>query len=182
MSAEPAASLDALVVGAGFAGLYMLHRLRDAGFSVQVVEAGSGVGGTWYWNRYPGARCDIPSIEYSYSFSPELERDWRWTERYAAQPEILAYLVHVADRFDLRRNITFNAYVTAATWDDEQAAWHVEIDGPQICRGSTASPGKSSTPRDGTRRCRSPAGMSPCSAPDRRASRCCPSLPPRLPP
>jgi cyclohexanone monooxygenase len=100
--------IDVLIVGAGFAGLYMLYKLRELGFRAQVVEAGSDVGGTWYWNRYPGARCDIPSIEYSYSFSPELERDWRWTERYAAQPEILAYLGHVADRFDLRRDIRFD--------------------------------------------------------------------------
>lgn len=128
MSSDAATPLDALVVGAGFAGLYMLHRLREAGFSVRVVEAGSGVGGTWYWNRYPGARCDIPSVEYSYSFSPELERDWRWTERYAAQPEILAYLDHVADRFDLRRDIRFDARVTRATWDDRTAVWHVDID------------------------------------------------------
>lgn len=128
MSSDAATPLDALVVGAGFAGLYMLHRLREAGFSVRVVEAGSGVGGTWYWNRYPGARCDIPSVEYSYSFSPELERDWRWTERYAAQPEILGYLDHVADRFDLRRDIRFDARVTRATWDDRTAVWHVDID------------------------------------------------------
>jgi len=129
MSSDAATPLDALVVGAGFAGLYMLHRLREAGLSVRVVEAGSGVGGTWYWNRYPGARCDIPSVEYSYSFSPELERDWRWTERYAAQPEILAYLDHVADRFDLRRDIRFEARVTAANWDDGTAVWHVDVDG-----------------------------------------------------
>ena len=149
MSGAPPAPLDALVVGAGFAGLYMLHRLRDAGFSVQVVEAGSGVGGTWYWNRYPGARCDIPSIEYSYSFSPELERDWRWTERYAAQPEILAYLDHVADRFDLRRDIIFDSYVTAASWDDEQAAWHVEIDGQKaiVARHLILATGALSAPK-----------------------------------
>lgn len=121
-------TLDALVVGAGFAGLYMLHRLRTAGFDAHVVEAGSGVGGTWYWNRYPGARCDIPSVEYSYSFSPDLERDWRWTERYAAQPEILSYLEHVADRFDLTRDIGFDTRVTRAVWHDDDAAWHVATD------------------------------------------------------
>ncbi len=120
--------LDVLVVGAGFTGLYMQLKLRKAGFSSHVVEAGSGVGGTWYWNRYPGARCDIPSIEYSYSFSPELEKEWRWTERYAAQPEILAYLEHVADRFDLKRDITFDTRVTSARWDEAQAKWTVETD------------------------------------------------------
>jgi len=120
--------LNALIVGAGFAGLYMLHRLRDAGLSARIVEAGSGVGGTWFWNRYPGARCDIPSIEYSYSFSPELERDWRWSERYAAQPEILAYLEHVAARFDLTRDIVFDTRVTAAAWDGAAALWRVSTD------------------------------------------------------
>jgi cyclohexanone monooxygenase len=120
--------IDVLIVGAGFAGLYMLYKLRELGFRAQVVEAGPDVGGTWYWNRYPGARCDIPSIEYSYSFSPELERDWRWTERYAAQPEILAYLGHVADRFDLRRDIRFDTRVTAADWDDAAGHWVVTLD------------------------------------------------------
>ncbi|KPL68656.1 cyclohexanone monooxygenase [Erythrobacter sp. SG61-1L] len=121
-------TLDVLVVGAGFTGLYMQLKLRQAGFSSHVVEAGSGVGGTWYWNRYPGARCDIPSIEYSYSFSPELEKEWRWTERYAAQPEILAYLDHVADRFDLKRDITFDTRVTSARWNEAEANWTVETD------------------------------------------------------
>jgi cyclohexanone monooxygenase len=124
--AEQKQSLDALIVGAGFAGLYMLHRLRERGFSAHVVEAGQGVGGTWYWNRYPGARCDVPSVEYSYSFSPELERDWRWTERYAAQPEILAYLEHVAERFDLTRDIRFETKVTRARWDETALGWNVE--------------------------------------------------------
>src|SRR5580765_6230381 len=97
--------LDVVVVGAGFAGLYSLHKLRGLGYSVAVYEAGTGVGGTWYWNRYPGARVDIESREYSYSFSPELEDEWQWTERYASQPELLRYLNHVADRFDLRGDI-----------------------------------------------------------------------------
>jgi len=120
--------IDALIVGAGFAGLYMLHKLRELGFRVQVIEAGAGVGGTWFWNHYPGARCDIPSIEYSYSFSPELEREWRWTERYATQPEILSYLNHVADRFDLRRDIRFETRVTAAEWDEDHARWTATLD------------------------------------------------------
>src|SRR6185437_14509388 len=94
---------DAVVVGAGFAGMYMLHRLRGLGFSVRVYEQGDGVGGTWYLNRYPGARCDVESMQYSYSFSDELQQQWDWSERYAPQPEILKYANHVADRFDLRR-------------------------------------------------------------------------------
>ena len=110
-------SFDALIVGAGFAGLYALHCLRDRlGLSVQVLEAADGVGGTWYWNRYPGARCDSESHCYSYSFSKELEREWEWSERYPRQPEILRYLNHVADRFDLRRNIRFKARVTGAEY------------------------------------------------------------------
>ena len=96
---------DAIVVGAGFAGLYALHRLRAMGLQTQVFEAAHDVGGTWYWNRYPGARCDVESYEHSYSFSPELEQEWRWGERYASQAEILKYLNHVADRFGLRKSI-----------------------------------------------------------------------------
>ena len=99
---------DALVVGAGVGGLYALFRLRDKlGLNVQVLEAGSGVGGTWYWNRYPGCRCDVESLEYSFSFDPVLEQEWSWPERYGNQPEILQYVNHVADRFDLRKNIQF---------------------------------------------------------------------------
>ena len=93
--------LDVVVVGAGFAGMYALHKLRSRGLKVLVYEAGSGVGGTWYWNRYPGARCDVNSLEYSYQFSEELQQEWNWSERYSPQPEILAYANHVADRFDL---------------------------------------------------------------------------------
>ena len=121
-------TLDAVVVGAGFAGLYMLHRLRGLGLSVQVFEAGDGVGGTWYWNRYPGARCDVESMDYSYSFSDELQQEWTWTERYAAQPEILKYINHVADRFDLRRAIALSTRVTSAVFDDAAGRWHVETD------------------------------------------------------
>lgn len=121
-------TLDALVVGAGFSGLYMLIKLREGGFSCAAVEAGSGVGGTWFWNRYPGARCDIPSLEYSYSFDPALEQEWNWTERYAAQPEILRYIEHVADRYDLARDIAFNTRVTAAEWDETRGRWEVATD------------------------------------------------------
>ena len=103
------ARFDAIVVGAGFAGLYMLYRLLRSGRRARVYEAGRDVGGTWYWNRYPGARCDAESLAYSYSFSPELEQEWSWSERYATQPEILRYARHVADRFDLRRDIRFRS-------------------------------------------------------------------------
>src|SRR4029077_20945866 len=116
---------DAVIVGAGFAGMYMLHRLRKAGFSARVVEAGEGVGGTWYWNRYPGARCDVESVQYSYQFSRELEQEWDWTERYATQPEILKYANHVADRFDLRRSVRFNTRVASATFDERLGRWLV---------------------------------------------------------
>ena len=121
-------SFDAVFVGAGFAGIYMLHRLRGLGLSVQVYEAGGDVGGTWYWNRYPGARCDVESMDYSYSFSDELQQEWRWTERYAAQPEILAYINHVVDRLDLRRDIQFDTRVTAAVFDEAAARWTVSTD------------------------------------------------------
>ena len=97
--------IDVLIVGAGFAGLYMLHSARKLGLSARVIEAGQDVGGTWYWNRYPGARCDVESFSYSYSFSEELQQDWTWSHRYATQPEILRYARHVADRFDLRKDI-----------------------------------------------------------------------------
>ena len=122
------AQFDVAVVGAGFAGLYMLHRLRGLGLTALVIEMGGDVGGTWYWNRYPGARCDIESMQYSYSFSDELQQDWSWTERYAAQPEILHYANHVADRFDLRRDILFETRVTAADYDDHAALWTLRTD------------------------------------------------------
>lgn len=119
---------DAVVVGAGFAGLHILHSLRERGLRVRVLEAGSGVGGTWFWNRYPGARCDVESVDYSYSFSEELQQEWTWSERYAAQPEILRYAEHVAERFDLLPHISFDTRVTAATWDDEAGRWTVTTD------------------------------------------------------
>ncbi len=123
---------DAAVVGAGFAGLYMLHRLRQAGFRVRVFEAGAGVGGTWYWNRYPGARCDVESMEYSFSFSEELQQQWEWSERYAGQPEILRYANHVADRFDLKRDIAFDTRVVKATFEQATKRWRVETDAGEI--------------------------------------------------
>ncbi len=119
---------DAVVIGAGFAGMYMLHRLRGLGLTARVFEAGDGVGGTWYWNRYPGARCDVESLEYQYGFSDEIQRGWTWTERYAAQPEILRYQNYVADRLDLRRDIQFETRVTAAAYDERAGLWTVETD------------------------------------------------------
>ena len=106
---------DVLIVGAGFSGLYLLYRLRGSGFRVRVVDRAPDVGGTWHWNRYPGARCDVESVQYAYSFSPELEQEWVWTEKYATQPEILRYAHYVAERFDLRRDIEFNTTVTSAS-------------------------------------------------------------------
>jgi len=143
--------LDAVVVGAGFAGLYMLHRLRGLGLSVRVFEAGSGIGGTWYWNRYPGARCDIESLEYSYQFSEELQQEWQWSERYATQPEILRYLEHVADRFDLRRDIVLSTRVLATRFDEASARWTVETDrgsvSARFCILATGCLSSTNTPR-----------------------------------
>ena len=119
---QRAEEFDVVVVGAGVSGLYALHHFRELGFTVHVVEAGDGVGGTWYWNRYPGARCDVPSMEYSYGFSPELEQEWEWTEVFPAQEELERYFNHVADRFDLRRDIQLGTRVTAATYDDDRGA------------------------------------------------------------
>ena len=120
--------LDVVVVGAGFSGLYLLHRLRGAGFTVRVIEAAGDVGGTWYWNRYPGARCDVESLDYCYAFDDDLQRDWSWRERYSPQPEILSYLQHVAERFDLRRDIQFDTRVTSAHWNEAAGLWSIETD------------------------------------------------------
>jgi len=126
-------TVDAVIVGAGFAGLYAIYSLTRLGLKVQAFEAGQDVGGTWYWNRYPGARCDVESEEYSYSFSDELDREWRWSARYAEQPEIHAYLRHVADRFDLRRHIGFETRVVSQVWDETRGIWTVTTnDGAQI--------------------------------------------------
>ena len=132
-SAEVGTNYDAVVVGAGFAGMYMLHRLRGLGLKARVFEAGGGVGGTWYWNRYPGARCDVESMQYSFSFSEELDQEWNWSEKYSPQPEILAYANHIADRFDLRRDIVFDTRVTRASFDEAQKRWRIETDrGDQV--------------------------------------------------
>jgi cation diffusion facilitator CzcD-associated flavoprotein CzcO len=124
-------NLDAIIVGAGLAGLYQLYRLRELGLRALIIEAADGVGGTWYWNRYPGARCDVQSMSYSYSFSPELEQEWEWSEKYPTQPEILRYLNHVADRFALRDGIQFSTRVVRARYDEDAAAWTVTTDGQQ---------------------------------------------------
>src|SRR5580700_11452762 len=120
--------VDVAVVGAGFAGLYLLHRLRTAGFTAVALESADDVGGTWYWNRYPGARCDIQTTDYSYTFDPELEKTWQWSEKYATQPEILRYFGFVADRYDLRRDIRFHTKVTAANWDQVSERWQLTTD------------------------------------------------------
>ena len=120
--------VDAVVVGAGFGGLYMLHRLRQLGLSTRGFEKGTDVGGTWYWNRYPGARCDVESMQYSFSFSEDLQQEWRWGERFASQPEILAYAKHVAERFELRRDIQFGCSVSAARYDEATALWEIATD------------------------------------------------------
>lgn len=121
-------SVDVVVVGAGIAGLYALHKFRSQGLTVRVFEAADGVGGVWYWNRYPGARCDVESVDYSYSFDEALQQEWNWSEKYATQPEILAYLNHVADRFDLRRDIEFGARVTDTVLDESTLRWEVRTD------------------------------------------------------
>ena len=119
---------DAVIVGAGFSGMYMLHLLRQRGMSAVVFEAGDNVGGTWYWNRYPGARCDVESINYQYGFSDELQRNWNWTERYPTQPEIMRYMDYVADALDLRRDIRFETRVTSAVYDEGRCRWTVGTD------------------------------------------------------
>lgn len=144
--------IDAVIVGAGFAGMYMLHKLRGLGLSAAGLEAGRGVGGTWYWNRYPGARVDIQSLEYSFGFDEDLEAEWRWSERYAPQPELLRYAEHVADRFDLKRDIRFNTRVSAAHWDEAAQVWQVETDAGAAtrCRHLILATGCLSIPTDVT--------------------------------
>lgn len=128
--------LDVIIVGAGFSGLYMLHRCREMGLSARVLERAGDVGGTWYWNRYPGARCDIESFDYAYSFDEELVQEWKWTERYAAQPEILRYIRHVADRHDLRRDISFGVTVVSAGWREAENDWLLKCDNGDLVRAT----------------------------------------------
>src|SRR6202165_738968 len=140
---------DVAVVGAGFAGLYLLHRLRKAGFTTVVLDEADDVGGTWYWNRYSGARCDIQTIDYSYTFDPELESVWKWTEKYATQPEILRYLGFVTDRYDLRRDIRFRTRITAAMWDQAAERWLLTTDNGAtvFCRYYIMATGCLSSPK-----------------------------------
>ncbi len=141
--------VDAIIVGAGVGGLYAIHRLRKLGLRVRAFEAGDGVGGTWYWNRYPGCRCDVESLEYSYAFSDELQQEWHWPERYGTQPEILRYINHVADRFDLRRDIEFNTRVKEAVFDSKTDLWTVTTDKGRVAtaRYCIMATGNLSTPR-----------------------------------
>ncbi|MCW8194568.1 alpha/beta hydrolase fold domain-containing protein [Proteobacteria bacterium 005FR1] len=143
------ADTDVVVVGAGFSGLYLLHRLRELGFSARVIEAAADVGGTWYWNRYPGARCDIPTTDYTFSFDPELEKAWTWSEKYATQPEILRYAQFIADRYDLRRDIAFETRVEAASWDENARLWRLRTDSGEVitCRFYVMASGCLSVPK-----------------------------------
>src|SRR5689334_8859057 len=131
-AAEPPRQFDAVIVGAGFAGLYMLYRLRGLGFTARVYEAGNDIGGTWFWNRYPGARCDVESLEYSYSFSEELQQEWRWPDRFAAQPDILRYINHVAERLELRPFIRTGTRVVSAAFDKSTHRWTVTTDKGEV--------------------------------------------------
>jgi len=146
---KPAVELDAIVVGGGVAGLYALHRLRRLGLRVRVYEAGSGVGGTWFWNRYPGCRCDVESIEYSYSFSDELQQEWKWPERYGTQPEILRYVNHVVERFDLMRDVQLNTRVRTAKFDADSNRWTITTDKGEVISAPycVMATGNLSTPR-----------------------------------
>ncbi|CAM3254148.1 alpha/beta hydrolase fold domain-containing protein [Mycobacterium simiae] len=150
MADKPLADVDVVVVGAGFAGLYAAYRVRRAGYAMRMFEAGDDIGGTWYWNRYPGARVDIPSVDYMYSFDSDWARDWQWSEKYATQPEILRYLNHVADKHDLRRDIQFGTRVTYAHWDEARSRYRVHTDrGDDLaCRHLVMATGCLSVPKD----------------------------------
>ncbi len=149
---ERSENFDAVIVGAGFAGMYMLHKCRALGLSVRVFEVGEGVGGTWYWNRYPGARCDVESVQYSYQFDSELEQEWTWSEKYSTQPEILKYANHVADRFDLRSDIQFKTRVLSAEYSKIDKVWVVKTDKSEkittrFCIFATGCLSSSNTPK-----------------------------------
>jgi cyclohexanone monooxygenase len=147
--AQEAIQLDVAVVGAGLGGLYAIHRMRGLGFKTRAFEAGSGVGGTWFWNKYPGARCDIESLEYSYSFDDDLQQEWSWPERYATQPQILAYIQHVAERFDLMRDVQLNTRITEATFNGDLNRWILKASNGQTisARFCIMATGNLSTPR-----------------------------------
>ena len=144
-----ATDFDVIVVGGGLGGLYALHRLRRLGLKARAFEAGSGVGGTWFWNRYPGARCDVESLEYSYAFDNDLQQEWHWPERYGNQSEILDYINHVADRFDLRKDVQLNTRVTAADFDPGRNVWTVRTDKGDVVTAPfcVMATGNLSTPR-----------------------------------
>ncbi|MDP2332975.1 MAG: NAD(P)/FAD-dependent oxidoreductase, partial [Reyranella sp.] len=141
--------LDVAIVGGGLGGLYAIHRLRGKGLKVRAYEAGSDVGGTWFWNRYPGARCDVESLEYSYSFSDDLQQDWKWPERYGNQPEILQYINHVADRFDLRRDVQLDTRIVSALFNQKTGLWMLRTDRDEVVRARycVMAAGNLSTPR-----------------------------------
>ncbi|TDR90205.1 flavin-containing monooxygenase [Enterovirga rhinocerotis] len=147
--AQTSTTLDVAIVGGGLAGLYAIHRLRGLGFEVRAFEAGSGIGGTWFWNKYPGARCDIESLEYSYSFSDDLQQDWNWPERYATQGQILDYINHVADRFDLRGHVQLNTRIVAASFDKAANQWRLTTEAGETiaARFCVMATGNLSTPR-----------------------------------
>ena len=142
--------VDVVVVGAGFGGMYAIYKFREIGLDVAGFEAGGGVGGVWYWNRYPGARVDLPSIDYSFSFSPEIEQEWTWSEEFAAQPELLAYMNFVADRLDLRKHIQFNTRVVEAAWDEKRKLWRVRTDQGDVVEAAhcVMATGPISVPKD----------------------------------
>ncbi|UQR66544.1 NAD(P)/FAD-dependent oxidoreductase [Bradyrhizobium sp. C-145] len=142
--------LDVVVIGAGFGGLYAVYKLREMGLNIAAYEAGGDVGGVWYWNRYPGARVDLPSIDYSYSFSPEIEQEWTWSEEFASQPELLAYFNFVADRLDLRKHYQFNTRIVSAVWDESRKLWSVTTDRGEMVEATycVMATGPLSVPRD----------------------------------
>jgi len=149
-SKQSATRVDVIVVGAGFAGMYAVYKFREMGKSVIGVEGGGDVGGVWYWNRYPGARCDLMSVDYSYGFSEEVQQEWTWSEQFAAQPEILAYANFVADRLDLRKNYRFNTRVTSAIWDEASKMWRATVDTGEVIEAPYCimSTGPLSIPKD----------------------------------
>ena len=140
--------LDTLIVGAGFAGMYILHKQMSEGFNVEIYEQADDVGGTWYWNKYPGARCDIESMDYSYSFSEDLQQEWNWKEKYGTQPELLKYARFVCEKFNLRKNINFNTKITSAKFSKEKQKWIITADNQNIieCEHLILATGNLSTP------------------------------------
>lgn len=142
--------LDMVIVGAGFGGMYAVYKFREMGLSIQAFEAGGNVGGVWYWNRYPGARVDLPSIDYCFSFSPEIEQEWTWSEEFAAQPELLSYMNFVADRLDLRKHYKFSTRIARAIWDEQRQIWQVFTEGGDLYEATycVMATGPLSVPKD----------------------------------